>query len=314
MTVPLLRVTSLHKSFGTRHAVDAVSFNLAKGQTLGLIGPNGAGKSTTVSMICGLLKPDQGEVRLDGQLMAPGNSEAKKLIGLVPQELALFEDLSARENLKIFGALYGLKGAALKTRCAEVAELVQLSDRLNDKPATYSGGMKRRLNIAAALLHDPQLLVLDEPTVGVDPQSRNAIFDALELLKRQGRSLIYTSHYMEEVERLGDHIVIIDHGKVIADETPAALYRRLPAQAALHVTLDAPLAPRTLEQLRLQGGVAGVTLEGLDLDIALGAPEQAQALLAWLSAQGCRAVQFATARTSLEAIFLTLTGRSLRDE
>ncbi len=314
MTEPLLRVTNLHKSFGSRHAVDAVSFNLAKGQTLGLIGPNGAGKSTTVSMICGLLKPDQGEVRLDGQLLAQGNNAAKKMIGLVPQDLALYEDLSARENLRIFGALYGMKGAALKKRCAEVMELVQLSDRLHDKPATFSGGMKRRLNIAAALLHDPQLLILDEPTVGVDPQSRNAIFDSLEALKRQGRSLIYTSHYMEEVERLGDQIVIIDQGKVIADETPAALYRRLPARAALHVTLAEPLPADTLEKLRQQTGVADVTLTGLELDVALGAPEQALAVSAWLSAQGCRALQFATARTSLEAIFLTLTGRSLRDE
>jgi ABC-2 type transport system ATP-binding protein len=314
MTEPLLRVTDLHKSFGPRQAVAAVSFNLTKGQTLGLIGPNGAGKSTTVSMICGLLKPDQGEVRLDSQLLGPGNNAAKQMIGLVPQELALFEDLSARENLGLFGALYGLKGAALKTRCAEVLELVQLSDRLNDKPATFSGGMKRRLNIACALLHDPQLLILDEPTVGVDPQSRNAIFDSLEQLKREGRSLIYTSHYMEEVERLGDHIVIIDHGKVIADETPAALYQRLPARAALHVTLAAALTEQTLQQLRQQNAVSDVTLAGLELDIALAAPEQAQAVMTWLSAQDCHALQFATARTSLEAVFLTLTGRSLRDE
>ena len=314
MTAPLLRVDNLHKAFGTRQAVDAVSFSLDKGQTLGLIGPNGAGKSTTVSLICGLLKPDQGEVRIDGALMAQGNSAAKRTIGLVPQDLALYEDLSARDNLRIFGALYGLKGALLKTRCAQVLDLVQLSDRMADKPATFSGGMKRRLNIAAALLHDPQLLILDEPTVGVDPQSRNAIFDSLEELKRQGRSLIYTSHYMEEVERLADHIVIIDHGKVIADETPAALYQRLPAKAALRLTLAQPLEAQTLLGLRQQPGVTDVTLADNELEVALGAAEQALPVLAWLSSQGCRSLQFATARTSLEAIFLSLTGRTLRDQ
>lgn len=309
----LLSVHNLHKSFGTRQAVTAVSFDLSQGQTLGLLGPNGAGKSTTVSMVCGLLKPDQGEVRVGGQLVGQGNNTAKQMMGLVPQDLALYEDLSARENLNIFGALYGLKGAQLRSRCAQVLDLVQLTDRLADKPATFSGGMKRRLNIAAALMHNPQLLILDEPTVGIDPQSRNAIFDSLEALKRQGCSLIYTSHYMEEVERLADHIVIIDHGQVIANESPAALYERLPARAALRLTPAQRLPDATLQQLRQQPGVSEVGVEGEDLLIALGSAEQAQDVLLWLTQQGCRAAQFSTARTSLEAIFLTLTGRSLRD-
>lgn len=309
----LLSVHNLHKSFGTRQAVTAVSFDLSQGQTLGLLGPNGAGKSTTVSMVCGLLKPDQGEVRVGGQLVGQGNNTAKQMMGLVPQDLALYEDLSARENLNIFGALYGLKGAQLKNRCAQVLDLVQLTDRLADKPATFSGGMKRRLNIAAALMHNPRLLILDEPTVGIDPQSRNAIFDSLEALKRQGCSLIYTSHYMEEVERLADHIVIIDHGQVIANESPAALYERLPARAALRLTPAQRLPDATLQQLRQQPGVSEVAVEGEDLLIALGSAEQAQDVLLWLTQQGCRAAQFSTARTSLEAIFLTLTGRSLRD-
>lgn len=313
MSEPLLSVNNLHKSFGNRQAVKAVSFALHKGQTLGLIGPNGAGKSTTVSMICGLLKPDQGEIRIGGHLVAHGNNPAKQMLGLVPQELALYEDLSARENLRIFGALYGLTGAALKTRCAQVLDLVQLSDRLTDKPSTFSGGMKRRLNMAAALMHNPQLLILDEPTVGIDPQSRNAIFDSLEALKRQGCSLIYTSHYMEEVERLADHIVIIDHGQVIANESPAALYHRLPAQAALRITPLTPLTEQTLQSLHQLSGVVEVTVEGGDVLIGLSAPDHAQDVLLWLTQQGCRASQFSTARTSLEAIFLTLTGRSLRD-
>ncbi len=313
MADPLLRVDALNKSFGARQAVSNVSFQLERGQTLGLIGPNGAGKSTTVSMICGLLRPDSGEVWLGRALMSQGNNAAKQMLGLVPQDLALFDELSARENLKVFGALYGLKGAELKRRCAAVLDLVQLTDRAADKPGSFSGGMKRRLNIACALMHDPQLLILDEPTVGVDPQSRNAIFDSLEALKRQGRSLIYTSHYMEEVERLADQIVIIDHGRLIANETPAALYQRLPAQAALHVTLGQPLTDATLQQLQRLPGVTKLAVQSLELDIALAAADQALTVMSWLAAQGCQTQQFSTARTSLEDIFLTLTGRTLRD-
>lgn len=311
--LPLLSVDGLHKTFGLRQAVKGVSFTVSAGETLGLIGPNGAGKSTTVGLVCGLLQPDQGEVRIQGQRMGPGTSAAKRVLGLVPQDLALIEDLPARENLRLFGALYGLRGAALAERCEEVLDLVQLGDRANDLPRTYSGGMKRRLNIAAALLHDPQLLVLDEPTVGVDPQSRNAIFDSLEALKRQGRALIYTSHYMEEVERLADRILIIDHGQVVADDTPAGLYQRLPARAALQVQLLAPLPDEVLAGLWRLPGVAGVAQAGLDLDVALRDSEQALPVVGWLAAQGAQARQFATARSNLESVFLTLTGRTLRD-
>jgi ABC-2 type transport system ATP-binding protein len=313
MTPVLLNVSQLSKSYGGRRAVDGVSFQVRQGQTVGLIGPNGAGKSTTVSMICGLLRADSGSVELDGVAIAQGQNDAKRKIGLVPQELALYEDLSALENLKLFGALYGLSGALLKERCAQALQLVMLADRAGDKPATFSGGMKRRLNIAAALLHEPQLLILDEPTVGVDPQSRNAIFDTLERLKAEGRALIYTSHYMEEVERLADHIVIIDHGKVLADESPAELYRRLPAQAALRAELAQPIAEPLLAVLRTLTGVSAVQTDGLALDIALGDSVQAVPVLAWLDAQGCKPQHFATARTNLEDIFLNLTGRTLRD-
>jgi ABC-2 type transport system ATP-binding protein len=309
----MLQVKSLNKYFGERKAVDGVSFTLEKGQTLGLIGPNGAGKSTTVGMVCGLIQPDSGEVTLNGVRMEAGASAAKQTLGLVPQDLALFDDLSARENLRIFGALYGLRGALLKERCDVALELVSLSDRAADKPSTFSGGMKRRLNIAAAMLHQPPLLILDEPTVGVDPQSRNAIFDCLEALQAKGHSLIYTSHYMEEVERLADHIVVIDHGKVIADATPARLYQQLPAKAALQVELAQPLSAEARAALSAVTGVREVHAEGGNLRIALVATEHAKPVLDWLVQQGARPVHFATARTNLEEIFLTLTGRSLRD-
>jgi ABC-2 type transport system ATP-binding protein len=313
MGTVLLQVDGVSKSYGARQAADGVSFQVRQGQTVGLIGPNGAGKSTTVGMLCGLLRPDSGTILLAGAAVGQGASAAKRLIGYVPQDLALYEDLPAIDNLKLFGALYGLKGAHLKQRCADVLALVNLADRARDKPSSFSGGMKRRLNIAAALLHDPQLLILDEPTVGVDPQSRNAIFDTLETLQRQGRSLIYTSHYMEEVERLADHIVIIDHGKVLADETPAALFARLPAKAALRAELTAPPSAILLESLRAQPGVTGVRHDGLALDIDLAASTHAAPVLAWVAAQGNPVLHFATARTSLENIFLNLTGRSLRD-
>ncbi|ELX12531.1 ABC transporter ATP-binding protein [Janthinobacterium sp. HH01] len=313
MASVLLSVNQVSKSYGARKAVDGVSFQVQQGQTVGLIGPNGAGKSTTVSMICGLLRSDSGSIVMDGETIGQGPSEAKRKIGFVPQDLALYEDLSSLENLKLFGALYGLKGALLKQRCEQALALVNLADRAQDKPATFSGGMKRRLNIAAALLHEPQLLILDEPTVGVDPQSRNAIFDTLETLKTQGRSLIYTSHYMEEVERLADHIVIIDHGKVLADETPAALYRRLPAQAALRAELAAAPSAALLSGVQAQPGVTGVQGEGNALDIGLTDAAHAPAVLAWLAQQGTPLLHFATAKTSLENIFLNLTGRSLRD-
>jgi len=313
MSSVLLSVNQLVKSYGARRAVDGVSFKVLAGQTVGLLGPNGAGKSTIVAMLCGLLRPDAGEVFLGGAPVTVGAAAVKRRIGVVPQDLALYEDLSARENLRLFGALYGLKGRALDARIGHVLGQVNLLDRAGDKPLTFSGGMKRRLNIASALMHDPELLVLDEPTVGVDPQSRNAIFDTLQALQAQGRALIYTSHYMEEVERLADHIVIIDHGKVLADDSPAALYRRLNAQAALRIEL-AEAAPASLvDALAGQHGVTALQATGLTLEIRLREPGDALPVMGWLQQAGCRPLHFATARTSLEEVFLNLTGRTLRD-
>ena len=313
MASVLLQVSHLTKSYGARRAVDDVSFQVHACQTVGLIGPNGAGKSTTVGMICGLLRADAGSITLNGASIVTGPCDAKRVIGFVPQDLALYDDLPARDNLMLFAALYGIKGSDAKRRCAQVLELVQLSDRAGDKPADFSGGMKRRLNIAAALMHDPALLILDEPTVGVDPQSRNAIFDTLEQLKGMGRSLIYTSHYMEEVERLADHIVIIDHGKILADESPAALHKRLPAQAALHVELAAALPAAQLQAIRALPGVNAVSAQDALLEVLLQDGQDALGVMGYLQEQGARAFHFATARTKLEDIFLNLTGRSLRD-
>ena len=220
----LLDVEGLGKSFGPLVAVSDVSFAVAPGQLVGLLGPHGAGKTTTVSMIAGLVTPDRGEVRIGGRPLAGDTDPLKRRIGLVPQDLALYDELTARDNLRFFGALYRLRGGALNAAVAATLALVGLADRARDRVKTFSGGMKRRLNLAAGLLHDPDVLILDEPTVGVDPQSRNAIFDNLEALKARGKALLYTTHYMEEAERLADRIVVLDHGRVIADDTLAGLY------------------------------------------------------------------------------------------
>jgi len=229
----MLNIQHLRKSFGPLLAVDDVSFAVKRGTLVGLLGPNGAGKTTTVSMIAGLLPPDKGDVLVDGARLSGDTDPKKGRIGLVPQDLALYDELSARANLRFFGALYSLSGAALDKAITDAMDLVGLSDRLNDRVATYSGGMKRRLNLAAGLLHDPDVLLLDEPTVGVDPQSRNAIFDNLETLKARGKALVYTTHYMEEAERLADRVVIIDRGRVVADDSVTSLRGSLPAAAAV---------------------------------------------------------------------------------
>ena len=245
----MLEIRGLRKTFGSLVAVDDVSFSVAPGRLIGLLGPNGAGKTTTVSIVAGLLPPDRGQVLIGGKPMSGDTDPLKRKIGLVPQDLALYDELSARENLRFFGALYNLSGQALEAAMASALTMVGLADRARDKVKAFSGGMKRRLNLAAGLLHDPDILLLDEPTVGVDPQSRNAIFDNLEELKRRGKALLYTTHYMEEAERLADRIVVIDHGKVVADDTLDGLYAGVGA-AGGHRSLESVFLTLTGRSLR----------------------------------------------------------------
>jgi len=246
----MLTVKNLRRSFGPLVAVNDVSFSLADGQILGLLGPNGAGKTTTVSMVAGLLTADRGEVLIAGHRLAGDTDPAKRRIGLVPQDLALYDELTARDNLRFFGALYQLTGRSLDEAIARVLTLVGLEDRARDAVKTFSGGMKRRLNLAAGLLHNPDILLLDEPTVGVDPQSRNAIFENLEALKAEGKALLYTTHYMEEVERLADRIVIIDHGSVVADDTLTGLQSRVATAGGGAATLESVFLTLTGRSLR----------------------------------------------------------------
>jgi ABC-2 type transport system ATP-binding protein len=219
----MLEVRHLRKAYGRTVAVDDVSFHVGRGELVAVLGPNGAGKTTTVSIVSGLVTPDGGEVLIGGARLGGDTDPCKRRIGLVPQDLALYDELTARANLQFFGALFGLSGRSAAAAIESVLTLVGLAERAGDRVGTFSGGMKRRLNLAAGLLHDPDILLLDEPTVGVDPQSRNAIFDNLEELKRRGKTLVYTTHYMEEAERLADRVVIIDRGRVVADDAVGRL-------------------------------------------------------------------------------------------
>ena len=310
----MLEVKALKKSYGNLVAVDGVGLRAGKGETVGLLGPNGAGKTTTVSIIAGLLRPDSGEVLIEGRPLRGDTDPTKRKIGLVPQDIALYEEMSARDNLAFFGALYDLEGVRAKQAIAEALDLVGLADRAKDKVRAFSGGMKRRLNLAAALLHDPQILLLDEPTVGVDPQSRNAIFDNLETLKKRGKTLLYTTHYMEEAERLCDRMIIIDHGKVIADDTLQGLYRRLPAANLLVIELENATDELGLEQLRGLPEVRSAERRGSVLKVGLrDLSTEAPRVLQWLIEHGHPYQHLASERANLETVFLTLTGRSLRD-
>jgi ABC-2 type transport system ATP-binding protein len=314
MEPSMLDVRNVSRRFGAITAVDRVSLRAGAGETVGLIGPNGAGKTTTVSMIAGLLRPDSGDVLVDGRRLAGDTDPLKRQIGLVTQDLALIDDLSAVNTLHFFAALYDLDRKTARRAAEEGLALVGLTDRAGDKVRTFSGGMKRRLNLAAALLHDPQVLLLDEPTVGVDPQSRNAIFDNLETLRRRGKTLLYTTHYMEEAERLCDRIVIMDHGRVVADDTVQGLARLVPSVSVIAIEFEQASAPVPADALRALPGVDGVdvapgTVRVTVSDLAGTMPS----VLAWCTGQGLRYRHVATERASLETVFLALTGRSLRD-
>ena len=310
---PVLVCDGLRKAYGERVAVDGVGFHIARGETYGLLGPNGAGKTTTISMVCGLLERDDGEVTVAGRPMSPRATDAKTAIGLVPQDVALYDDLSARENLRFFGRLQGLDGHDLAARIDGVLDLVGLADRADDRVAEFSGGMKRRANIAAGLLHQPRLLVLDEPTVGVDPQSRNAILSCVEALGAEGLSVLYTTHYMEEAERLCDRIGIIDEGRLIAEGTRRQMLDRLGAGEQVLVSGTGDLDAFAAACAGLPGTLG---VDRRDGTVAIRVPEGGTALAGIVAAGENAGITFGgieLVEPDLEDVFLGLTGKALRD-
>lgn len=313
MTEPVLEVKDLRRKFDDLTAVDGVSFAVAEGETYGLLGPNGAGKTTTISMIAGLLEPTEGTVIVRGEPMSPKSFQAKRSIGLVPQELAIYPDLTGRENLRFFGGLYDLRGQELSERVQEVLATVGLSDRADDRASEYSGGMKRRLNIAVGLLHRPRLLILDEPTVGVDPQSRNAILESVEHLADEGMSVLYTTHYMEEAERLCDRVGIIDQGALVAEGTRRELVATVGQSDTVTLVGAGDLAAAA-EALRRVGGVRDVAVADGSLSMLVdGAAGNLPAMMSSVAGAGVSITGVDVEEPNLEAVFLHLTGKALRD-
>ena len=310
---PVVRCSGLKKRFGDTVAVNGVGFEIAAGETYGLLGPNGAGKTTTVSMLCGLLDRDAGDIVVAGDRMVPGATRAKAHIGYVPQDIALYPDLTGRENLRFFGRLYGLSGADLDRRVDGMLDTVGLAERARERVDHYSGGMKRRLNIAAGLLHDPKVLVLDEPTVGVDPQSRNAILESVAELAKSGMAVLYTTHYMEEAERLCDRVGIIDEGKIIAEGTRRELVAKVGQRDRVELTGTGALARFAGQAKRLRD-VADATIgDGTVQLIVKSGRDLLAKLLEIADRTGVEVASVDVIEPDLEAVFLHLTGKALRD-
>jgi ABC-2 type transport system ATP-binding protein len=311
----MLVVSDIKKSFDQKEVVRGVSFSVEKGESFGLLGPNGAGKSTTISMICGLLTYDSGSVMVDGISVKKKPLDVKKKIGVVPQEIALYPTMSAKENLLFWGKMYGLSGKLAKKRVDEVLEYVGLRDRANDKIETFSGGMKRRINIGASLMHEPELLIMDEPTVGIDPQSRNHILETVKRLNQNGMTVIYTSHYMEEVEFLCNRIGIVDQGKMIALGTKGDLVNRLAGGTVIKLSV-ASLKDEFTASLRKVTNVERMIpdIENNSVDIFVHHHQLAFSdIIACAMENRVQVLSFEVQEPNLESLFLSLTGRTLRD-
>ncbi|MGA2173913.1 MAG: ABC transporter ATP-binding protein [Verrucomicrobiota bacterium] len=308
----MLKVSGISKAFGAIRAVDSVSFHVTEGEIYGLLGPNGAGKTTTISMVCGLLRPDAGEVFIQGKPFSANPGEARRLMGVTPQELALYEELTGRENLEFWGRIAGLKPAEARKRATELLEALSLTDRAKDALKTYSGGMKRRINLGCALLHHPKLLLLDEPTVGIDPQARARILEFIVGLRAAGTSILYTTHYLEEAETLCQRIGIIDHGKLLAEGTLSQLQERL--GEGLVFTVDADFGDSSPAHW---GGFAErfrvLQKSGRQLIVAAVGRRDPSDCLKELLALPVPLQNVSLKRPSLNDVFLQLTGRQLRE-
>lgn len=310
----MLETQQLTKKFKDTIAVDDVNLVLRQGESVGLLGPNGAGKSTAIAMISTLMKPSSGDVRLNGKSVLKKPAEMRRVLGVVPQKIALYEELSAYENLKFFGRLYGLSGNKLEQRIDYVLELVGLADRKKELVKNYSGGMQRRVNLAAAMMHEPEVLIMDEPTVGIDPQSRNHLLETIRKLNQdEGMTVLYTSHYMEEVEKLCDRVYIMDHGKVIAEGTKEELKAILSDQETVLIEFDQNY-PELFTKLSEIEGVQHATAEEHSLKLII--PKGTRllgALFHEAERYGAQVVNVNVQTPTLEDVFLRQTGRKLRD-
>jgi ABC-2 type transport system ATP-binding protein len=308
-----IEVQNLRKYFGDIHAVDDVSFNVQAGEIFSLLGPNGAGKTTIISMLSCLLHPEAGDALVMGHSIRHDPMAVKSVLGVVPQEVALYDDLTANENLTFWGKMYGLRGAALKRRVEEVLEIIDLSERQKGRLGKFSGGMKRRVNIAVALLHKPQVIYMDEPTVGIDPQSRRSILDNVVTLKNQGMTVLYTTHYMEEAQELSNHVAIMDYGKLIAIGTHQELVQIVGEMDRIILTVNTA-AERVIEAWKATPGVKHVSAEDGKITVMVDDSNRVlPRLFDAATASGARITSVDIQEPNLETVFLHLTGRELRD-
>ena len=314
---PIIQAAGLDKKYSEVHAVKAVDFSIHEGEIFSLLGPNGAGKSTTISMLTTLLKPTGGDAVIKGSSVTKSPMEVKKLLGVVPQDLALYQDLNAVQNLRFWGKLYGLRGSDLGQRIERVLEMVGLSERQKQRVDKFSGGMKRRLNIAAALLHDPEIIIMDEPTVGIDPQSRRHILDNVKKLNQAGKTVLYTTHYMEEAQELSHNIAIMDHGNIVAYGTHEELVRRIGEQDRIVLTVSAQTQQHTHEISEKWQSVTGVRAVTQNENEVIVLADDSNKVLPDLfeiaTREESRITSVDIMEPNLEAVFLHLTGHSLRD-
>lgn len=309
----IIVVENLNKSYQHKSAVNDLSFTVCQGEIVGLLGPNGAGKSTTINILSTILKPDSGNISIGGYDLAKDKSKIKKFIGIVPQDLAIYEEISTEKNVAFFASLYGLHGSELKFQTDKALQQVGLYDHRTEKPKTFSGGMKRRLNIACAIAHAPKLIIMDEPTVGIDPQSRNHILEAILTLRDQGSTILYSTHYMEEVEAIADRILILDEGKFIASGTKEELCQRFENQVTYSFTLDRKPEEITLTLSGLSG-IQSVAFEEQSLAITVDTTnENLGNIISAILSAGYQIKAMSSKEASLETVFLDLTGKSLRN-
>lgn len=313
MQEPAILVENLDKRFAEIHAVNDISFAVQQGEIFSLLGPNGAGKSTTISMISGLLLPDEGDAFILGHSITQNGAAAKACTGVVPQEIALYEDLTARENLEFWGKMYGLRGQKLRVRVDEVLEMIGLTERQKDRIEKYSGGMKRRVNIGVALLHKPAVIIMDEPTVGIDPQSRRHILDEVKDLRAGGATVLYTTHYMEEAQELSDHIAIMDEGQIMALGTHDELVRLVGRQDRIDLQLSAPSEAVLAQWRELPGVTQAASENGVVTVLADDSNVVLPRLFDVANENGVRITAVDIQEPNLESVFLHLTGRALRD-